>query len=229
MSNSVVNRTQRLTLTFDNGPDPDVTPLVLDELARRNIKTTFFVLGKHMADPGLRALAERARSEGHWIGNHTYFHEIPLGEQTEPGAAGREIRKTDALIGGLAQPSKLFRPFGGGGNLDKSLLNAEACDYLKAEGFTCVLWNSIPRDWENPDGWVETAIAQLDESSWPLMVLHDLATGAMRHLSRFLDIVTARGIDVVQDFPEDCIAMEDGRPTVLLQQVLTTAPHAPKQ
>lgn len=224
MSNSVASRTKRLTLTFDNGPDPEGTSQVLDELARRGLKATFFVLGKRMADPKLRALAERASAEGHWIGNHTYFHEVPLGEQSEPGAAEHEIRATEALIGDLAQPEKLFRPFGGGGNLDKSLLNAEACQHLESESYTCVLWNSIPRDWNDPDGWVATAIAQLDENPWTLMVLHDLATGAMRHLSRFLDVVAAREIEVVQAFPEECLAMEGGQPTPLLQQVLETAP-----
>ncbi|MBY9051435.1 polysaccharide deacetylase family protein, partial [Pseudomonas fluorescens] len=43
-----------LTLTFDNGPDPDVTPLVLDILAERGIKATFFVIGEKLADPARR-------------------------------------------------------------------------------------------------------------------------------------------------------------------------------
>ena len=52
-----------LTLTFDNGPDPDVTPHVLDILAERGIKTTFFVIGEKLLDPERRSLAERARAE----------------------------------------------------------------------------------------------------------------------------------------------------------------------
>jgi hypothetical protein len=46
----------------------------------------------------------------------------------------------------------LFRPFGGGGTLDSGLLNRKAVDYLCAGGFTCVLWNCVPRDWEDPMG-----------------------------------------------------------------------------
>ena len=53
-----------LTLSFDNGPEPDVTPKVLDILARRNIKTTFFVIGEKLARPECRKLAERAKEEG---------------------------------------------------------------------------------------------------------------------------------------------------------------------
>ena len=49
-----------LTLSFDNGPEPGATPRVLDILAERGIKTTFFVIGEKLADPERRALAERA-------------------------------------------------------------------------------------------------------------------------------------------------------------------------
>ena len=68
-----------LTLSFDNGPDPETTPRVLDILAERGIKTTFFVIGEKLADPQRRQLAERAHKEGHWIGNHTYTHSVPAG------------------------------------------------------------------------------------------------------------------------------------------------------
>ena len=60
-----------LTLTFDNGPDPETTPQVLDVLARRGIRATFFVVGERLAAPGGHALAAAAQAAGHWIGNHT--------------------------------------------------------------------------------------------------------------------------------------------------------------
>ena len=83
-----------LTLSFDNGPEPDVTPQVLDTLAKRSIKTTFFVIGEKLADPARRRLAARAHDEGHWIGNHTYTHSVPLGLQHDPDAAQHEIART---------------------------------------------------------------------------------------------------------------------------------------
>ena len=67
-----------LTLTFDNGPEPDVTPHVLDILKAHDIKSTFFVIGEKLADPARRRLAVRAHHEGHWIGNHTFKHTVPL-------------------------------------------------------------------------------------------------------------------------------------------------------
>src|SRR6185295_9075586 len=70
-----------VTLTFDNGPEPDVTPRVLDILKAHDIRTTFFVIGEKLADPARRRLAVRAHDEGHWIGNHTFTHTVPLGRQ----------------------------------------------------------------------------------------------------------------------------------------------------
>jgi peptidoglycan/xylan/chitin deacetylase (PgdA/CDA1 family) len=79
-----------LTVTFDNGPEPSITPGVLDVLARRGVRTTFFVIGSKLASRDARACAERAHAEGHWIGNHTWTHSRPLGEN--PGAAAAELR-----------------------------------------------------------------------------------------------------------------------------------------
>ncbi len=199
-----------LTLTFDNGPEPEVTPHVLDVLARRNIRTTFFVIGKSLAMPGRRTLAERARAEGHWIGNHTWTHSGPLGTRDTPGLAKTEIGRTQDELGVLSDPRRLFRPQGGGGKLGPHLLSAQAAAYLKQGRYTCVLWNAIPRDWDDPDGWVDRALAQCKERDWTLMVLHDLPSGAMRHLDRFLDRVGEMGGRLRQDFPPACVPMVEG-------------------
>ena len=99
-----------VTLTFDNGPEPDVTPRVLDILAARAIKTTFFVIGEKLEDPARRQLAVRAHDEGHWIGNHTFTHTVPLGQQRDPQTARHEIGRTQAAIGELSHPRRWFRP-----------------------------------------------------------------------------------------------------------------------
>jgi peptidoglycan/xylan/chitin deacetylase (PgdA/CDA1 family) len=210
-----------LTLTFDNGPEPDVTPAVLDVLARHGIKTTFFVIGRKMAEPARRRFAERAHAEGHWIGNHSYTHSKPLGLRSEAGLAETEIGATQELIGNLVHPKKLFRPFGGGGNLDRRLLNPSIVDYLTRGKYTCVLWNAIPRDWDDPDGWVARALEQCRANPWTLMVLHDLPTGAMRHLDRFLNEVKAAGGRIRQDFPPACVPIIEGMVVAPLDAYVT--------
>jgi peptidoglycan-N-acetylglucosamine deacetylase len=201
-----------LTLTFDNGPEPDVTPGVLDVLSHRRIAGTFFVLGHKLVHPAARACAERAHAEGHWIGNHTWTHTIPLGERPGEEAVQQEIERTQAEIGQLSNDPPLFRP-NGGGNLDRRLLSPQAAAKLQAGGYSCVLWNSIPRDWANPDGWIDTALLHLTEQSWTLMVLHDIASGAMDHLDRFLAEVRNRGGRFRQDFPPSCLPITAGKVT----------------
>ena len=61
-----------VALTFDDGPNPDATPLILDALASRGVRATFFVLGRHAEQ--WPDLAKRVAAEGHSIGNHGYFH-----------------------------------------------------------------------------------------------------------------------------------------------------------
>lgn len=204
-----------LTLTFDNGPDPATTPAVLDILARRSLFACFFVIGRRLAAPGGRAIVERARKEGHWIGNHTWSHTMPLGVRPQPDAAQQEIGRTQDELGMLTSPERYFRPGGGGGNIDQRMFSRPAVEFLTAGQFTCVLWNAIPRDWEDPDGWVETALAQCraqaqSKRNWSLMVLHDLPTGAMSHLERFLDAVGEAGGTIRQDFPPDCVPIVRG-------------------
>ncbi|HWA89848.1 MAG TPA: polysaccharide deacetylase family protein [Rhizomicrobium sp.] len=198
-----------ITLTFDNGPDPEVTPQVLDTLRRHEVKATFFVVGDKMRDR--RGLAERAHAEGHWIGNHTFNHQVPLGLTAEAGVAVSEIERTQRLIGNLAHPRRFFRPFGGGGMLDRRLLNREAARYLCDNGFTCVLWNVIPQDWAHPNDWVDRALRLSAQQPHAVIVLHDLSTGAMRHLDRFIAAAKDRGARFEQAFPDSCVLIESGR------------------
>ena len=199
-----------LTLSFDNGPTEDVTPRVLDVLARRGVRTTFFVIGEKLVQAENRKLAERAHAEGHWIGNHTWSHSVPFGLMEEDVAIA-EFDQTQNAIGVFVHPRRFFRPYGQGGNLDKRLLSRVIVDHIARARATIVLWSALPRDWEDADGWVERALSQCAASPWSLMVLHDLPTGAMRHLDRFLALVDERGGRIRQDFPPDCLPMVDGQ------------------
>jgi peptidoglycan/xylan/chitin deacetylase (PgdA/CDA1 family) len=199
-----------LTLSFDNGPTEDVTARVLDVLARRGVRTTFFVIGEKLTQPGHRRHAERAHAEGHWIGNHTWSHSLPFGLMDEDAAIA-EFDLTQKAIGTLVHPHRFFRPYGQGGNLDKRLLSRASVNHLARARATIVLWSALPRDWEDAEGWVERALSQIATQPWSLMVLHDLPTGAMRYLDRFLALVGDRGGRIHQDFPPDCLPMVDGQ------------------
>ena len=211
----------RITLTFDNGPEPGVTEHVLAALDRHQIRATFFVLGEKLADPGRRRLAERAHAAGHWIGNHTMTHGTPLGQLRGKGRARSEILDAQKLLGDLSHAERLFRPFGGGGALGPHLLNAEAVATLTEERMTCVLWNAIPRDFAEPDRWVARALEQCRAQPWTLLVLHDLPNGAMAHLETFLARVRDAGAAFAQEFPPDCVPIRRGETLAPLDPYVT--------
>jgi peptidoglycan/xylan/chitin deacetylase (PgdA/CDA1 family) len=196
-----------LTLSFDNGPTPEVTPQVLDVLERRGVKSTFFVIGEKLARAGGHALAERVHAEGHWIGNHTWSHSLPFGLMP-PDAANAEFDRTQEAIGALAHAHRFFRPYGQGGNLDRRLLSRPVLDHLAQARATIVLWSSLPRDWKDTEGWIDRALEQCAALPWSLMVLHDIGGGAMRHLDRFIGLVADRGGRIRQEFPPDCTQMK---------------------
>jgi peptidoglycan-N-acetylglucosamine deacetylase len=201
-----------------------VTERVLDILDATRVKATFFVLGAKLADRGRRPLARRAHAEGHWIGNHTWSHSEPLGTIADPSRVISEIVETQALIAELAHPERLFRPFGGGGALGPHLLSHTAVEILKKEKMTCVLWNAVPRDWEDPRGWAETALAQCLLQPWTVLVLHDLPTGAMGRLRIFIDRVLDHGGRFRQDFPPDCVPIRNGEVVAPLEDYVSPSP-----
>jgi peptidoglycan/xylan/chitin deacetylase (PgdA/CDA1 family) len=201
-----------ICLSFDNGPEPEVTPGVLAVLARRRITAMFFLIGEKLREPKARALAARARDEGHQIGNHTLTHGAPLGRRSAAEAID-EISETDALIGDLAAPERYFRPNGGGGALGAHLLNGTAARHLMAEQATMVLWNAVPGDFRDADGWPATAHAMLKAARDPVMlVLHDLPNGAMRRLDHFLGEVQDQGWHFRADPPPCCVPLRRGIP-----------------
>ena len=204
--------TKEICLSFDNGPEPEATPGVLAVLARRRIPAMFFVIGEKLRDPKARALTEQARAAGHVIGNHTLTHGAPLGRRSAAEAL-HEIAATDALLGDLAAPERYFRPNGGGGALGAHLLNGAAARHLMATQATMVLWNAVPGDFRDAEGWPAMAHAMLKAARDPVMlVLHDLPNGAMRHLDRFLGEVQDQGCQFCSDPPPGCLPLRRGVP-----------------
>ena len=202
--------TRRVTLTFDNGPTVGITERVLEILERRGIRSTFFVIGRNLADRAAASLARQAHAAGHWIGNHTFSHSVALGDHPDPDFAAHEIADTQRAIGELSHPNKLFRPYGNSGLIGPHLLNRAAIAYLLANRFQTVLWNSVPGDWRDAAGWVETCVAQMLENEWSVVVLHDIEGGCLPRLAELLQRLNDLGVVHEQDFPESVILTRAG-------------------
>jgi peptidoglycan/xylan/chitin deacetylase (PgdA/CDA1 family) len=198
-----------LTLSFDNGPDPEATPRVLDLLRAHDARAHFFVLGKQVATAEGRRLLARIHDEGHLIGNHSFSHQIPLGEDPRPDAVAAEIEATEAVLAELrVEPApgaaRRFRPFGGGGVLGPHLLSQRAVEHLVAQRYTCVLWNAVPRDWEDEQGWPARALEQCRQQRHPVLVLHDTPRACAARLDEFLTAARAEGFQPTLELPVEC-------------------------
>jgi peptidoglycan/xylan/chitin deacetylase (PgdA/CDA1 family) len=211
-----------ITLTFDNGPTPGVTDAVLDVLHERGLRATFFLIGEKLRTPERRALAERARVEGHWLGNHTMTHGEPLGLLDDPRRETAEISGAQEVLADLSAPERFFRPTGHG-RIGPHLLGRAAADLLTSGGYTMVLWSLFVRDSKMPGGWAERALNRLPDRDWHVLVLHDLPSGAMAALPRFLDAVDALGYEVRQDFPPDMLPISRGTPAAGFDDAYVTS------
>lgn len=201
---------KKLTLTFDNGPHPVGTPLVLQTLAKRRIMANFFPIGEKIAAEGGEALVAAVKQAGHRVGIHTLTHSLPLGLGA-PGFARHEITEGQARLGTYAESPPLFRPYAGKGILGPHVLNQEAVEVLQQQGFTLVLWNSVPRDWELPThGWVTRALEDIAAQPWTVMVLHDTRPEAMEHLGDFLDRLVLRDVEITQQLPDWVMPIQAG-------------------
>jgi peptidoglycan-N-acetylglucosamine deacetylase len=202
---------RRVALTFDNGPMPAVTDWVLDLLAQRSLRAIFFVVANRVdADPCARAQLTRMVRDGHRVGNHSLTHGPPLGELDDEETIA-EIAAAQEILREFTGEHFLFRPWGTEGRLERRCLNRTAVDYLVSGKHTCVLWNSVPRDWLDPVGWVDRALADVLAQEHTVVVVHDLPSGAMDQLPRFLDELDRVGAAVTDELPDDCVPIIDGR------------------
>jgi len=126
-----------IALTFDDGPNPRWTPLLLETLARYSVKATFFLIGKYAASQP--ALVRRIHEAGHVIGNHTWTH--PNLAVTSSQRTREELARTSAeLEQMLGAPVHYFRPpFGG--------RRPATLRIARELGMQPVLWNAITSDW----------------------------------------------------------------------------------
>ena len=147
-------------LTFDDGPDPEVTPFVLDVLRDHDMRATFFCIGKNVeAHPELYA---RILSEGHRTGNHTHHH--LNGWKTEDNIYLDDISKAGRLIS-----SDLFRP--PYGRIGRAQLGR-----LKREPFPMrpVMWSVLSGDFDpkiSPSRCVRNVVAHARPGS--IITFHD--------------------------------------------------------
>lgn len=135
---------KKLVLTFDDGPDPRYTPLILDELKKLKVPGTFFVVGENCER--YPDLIHRIYNEGHELGNHSFTHPDlgPMGQRQ----ANLEINATQRAIESLTgHRTLLFRPPYNADSQPETNNQVIPVDWASQLGYTVVGENIDPHDW----------------------------------------------------------------------------------
>jgi peptidoglycan-N-acetylglucosamine deacetylase len=120
--------TNMVALTFDDGPDPDATPQILNLLSKYNVPATFFVIGeKARRHP---ELVREIIAKGHAVGNHSYHHDVLLMLRSRQTIAA-EIRMAQETLSAFGIKPLIFRPPVG-------ITNPKLGSILKQQGLYCV-------------------------------------------------------------------------------------------
>ena len=164
------NSARQLALTFDDGPNPAITPKLLSLLDRYGARASFFLIGRFVKE--CPALVKEISARGHLIGNHTQTH--PNLFWLSSRAVRNELQECqDGLEKTLGVAAKYFRPpFG--------LRNPWVVSTARKLGMQTVMWTLLPGDWlEKPPDWLMARMriiaenAQKARNFGDVLCLHD--------------------------------------------------------
>ena len=139
------NSPRKLAITFDDGPNPAITPKLLHLLDRYNAKATFFQIGRYVRE--CPELVRETVARGHTVGNHTETHPNLL--WLTPTQVRIELRLChDAISNVVGAAPKWFRPpFG--------MRNPWVIPAARELGYRTMMWTLMPGDWrEKPAEWL---------------------------------------------------------------------------
>lgn len=169
-----------VALTFDDGPSLETTPVLLDALAQRGVKATFFLIGEML--PGAETLVQRMEQEGHQIGTHSYDHVRLTGLSADK--LRRQVDWTENYLRDLlGQESFLLRPPYGAvdGALER---NAHS---------PLILWSVDPEDWKYRDADRITQHIIDNVQDGDIILLHDIHPTSVEAAARVVDALHEKG------------------------------------
>lgn len=189
LSYSSVNTDQMvLAMTFDDGPHPTNTPRLLDILKQRNIKATFFVVGRSAKT--YPQIVRRIVEEGHEIGNHTWSHASLTSRSDEQ--IRKELQTTeDALVAAAGYRPHIVRPpYGAVNTRIKQLMFADF-------GYANIMWSVDPQDWRRPGVSVVTNRLVNGAHKGAILLAHDIHAPTIEAMPSTLDQLLTKGYQFV--------------------------------
>lgn len=177
-----------VAMTFDDGPHPQNTPRLLDILRARNIKATFYVIGRSV--DLYPQVVRRTVAEGHEIGNHTHTHRL-LSKLGNDEVRQEISRCRDAIVRAAGvQPRTMRPPYGG-------MLQAQRELVFNEFGNPCILWSVDPLDWKRPGAGVVTSRILSGTTAGSIILSHDLHGQTVDAMPATLDGLLKRGFQFV--------------------------------
>lgn len=177
-----------VAMTFDDGPHPVNTPRLLDMLAQRNIKATFYVVGTNARE--YPHIIRRMINEGHEIGNHTRSH--PYLTNLSDDQVRSELNYCrDAVIEAAGIPPHTMRPPYGAITSRQKAWIYEEWDY------PTILWSVDPRDWQRPGSSVVADRIVAGTRNGAIILAHDIHGGTIDAMPSALDRLLAKGYKFV--------------------------------
>ena len=187
----------RVTITFDDGPDPDWTPGILDILKERGVKALFFIVGQEAEL--YPDLVRRIVAEGHEIGNHSFTH--PNLAETPTSIIRLELNATQRLIESLTGVSTtLFRPPYNADSHPSKLEELVPIGVAQSLGYMTILEKIDPRDWQDIDKEELLSRVKRERPKGNIILLHDGGgdrSATLEALPAILDYLQERGDQVV--------------------------------
>ena len=177
-----------IAMTYDDGPHPKNTPRLLDILRQRNIKATFYVIGRNVEM--YPHITRRIVAEGHEIGNHTYTHRN-LKTLSDAQVRTEMNRTRSAIIKATGvQPRTMRPPYG-------ALYERQRHFIKKEYGYPTIMWAVDPRDWQRPGPSVVTNRILSQTSNGAIVLAHDLHAPTIDAMPGTLDGLLAKGFRFV--------------------------------
>jgi peptidoglycan-N-acetylglucosamine deacetylase len=177
-----------IAMTFDDGPSATLTPKLLDLLAARHIKATFFVIGENVAEHP--EIVARAAREGHEIGNHSWSH--PNFAKMSDERVRQQLWRTDTAIQSAAgtRPTLMRPPYGSITAREKRWIHDEL-------GYDVILWDVDPYDWKRPGAAVVRNRILKETHPGSIVLSHDIHPGTIEAMPSTLDALAAKGFKFV--------------------------------
>ena len=177
-----------IAMTFDDGPSATLTPKLLDLLAARHIKVTFFVIGENVVEHP--EIVARAAQEGHEIGNHSWSHPN-LAKMSQENVRSQLQRTDDAIKNGTGKRPTLMRPpYGSLTEREKHWIHDEF-------GYQIILWDVDPYDWKRPGPAVVRNRILKETKPGSIVLSHDIHPGTIEAMPSTLDALAAKGFKFV--------------------------------